>query len=177
MNAAQVAVLVITVILAVLVLIFLLPGLTGAPYVPTLKKSVELALTKLYPIKKGDFLIDLGAGDGVVLYTATKHGAKALGIEINPILTLIAKWRFRKNKKIAMKCRNFYHCHFPKETTVVYAFAVSIHIEKIRRKIEDEATRLDKPIYFISNAFNLKDLKPLKQLDTFYLYKIEPIKK
>ena len=177
MNAAQVIILVITIVVATIVLLFLLPGLTGAPYVPTLKKSVEKALTKLYPIKAGDLLIDLGAGDGVVLYTATKHGAKALGIEINPILTLIAKWRFRKNKKITMKCRNFYHCHFPKETTVVYAFAVSIHIEKIRRKIEDEATRLGKPIYFISNAFNLKDLKPLKQLDTFYLYKIEPAKK
>jgi ubiquinone/menaquinone biosynthesis C-methylase UbiE len=161
-------------IVAIVALIFLLPGLTGAPYVPTLKKSVEIALTKLYPVKKGDLLIDLGAGDGVVLYTATKHGAKALGLEINPILTLIAKWRFRKNRNITMRCRNFYHYRFPDDTTVVYAFAVSLHIKKIRRKIEDEATRIGKPIYFISNAFNLKDIKPEKQLDSFYLYKITP---
>jgi ubiquinone/menaquinone biosynthesis C-methylase UbiE len=161
-------------IVAIVALIFLLPGLTGAPYVPTLKKSVEIALTKLYPVKKGDLLIDLGAGDGVVLYTATKHGAKALGLEINPILTLIAKWRFRKNRNITMRCRNFYHYRFPDDTTVVYAFAVSLHIKKIRRKIEDEATRIGKPIYFISNAFNLKDIKPEKQLDSFYLYKIAP---
>lgn len=174
MNAAQVATIAITAIVAVPALLFLLPGLTGAPYVPTMKRSVEIALTKLYPVKSGDLLIDLGAGDGVVLYTATKHGAKALGIEINPILALIAKWRFRKNKRITMKCRNFYHCYFPKETTVVYAFAVSNHIEKIHRKIEEEATRLGKTIYFISNAFDLKDLKPKKQLDSFYLYEIKP---
>ena len=176
MNILQIAVIVIVSIITVVTLLFLLPGLTGAPYVPTLKASVEKALTKLYPIKAGDLLIDLGAGDGVVLYTATKHGAKALGLEINPILTLIAKWRFRRNKNITMRCRNFYHYSFPKETTVVYAFAVSIHIEKIRHKIEREATRLGKPIYFISNAFDLKNLKPEKQLDSFYLYKIEPAK-
>jgi hypothetical protein len=44
----------------------------------------------------------------------------------------------------------------------------------IRDKIEREATHLKKPIYFISNAFNLKDLQPIKKLDSFYLYKIEP---
>lgn len=176
MGSLQITILVIVCVVMVLLLIFLLPGLTGAPYVPTLKASIEKALTKLYPVGEKDLLIDLGAGDGVVLYTATKHGAKALGLEINPILTLIAKWRFRRNKKITMRCRNFYHYSFPKETTVVYAFAVSIHIEKIRHKIEREATRLGKPIYFISNAFDLKNLKPEKQLDSFYLYKIEPAK-
>ena len=174
MEPLHIIALVIITIVGILALIFLFPGLTGAPYVPTLKKSVELALTKLYPIKSSDLLIDLGAGDGIVLYTAAKHGAKALGLEINPILTLIAKWRFRKNRNITTKCRNFYHYRFPKETTVVYAFAISLHIEKIRRKVEDEATRIGKPIYFISNAFDLKDLKPKKQLGSFYLYKIEP---
>ncbi|MBR2709448.1 hypothetical protein IKE98_03940 [Candidatus Saccharibacteria bacterium] len=174
MVFVAITILIIISIVVIVVLLFLLPGLTGAPYVPTPKTNVEKALTKLYPIKSGDFLIDLGAGDGVVLYTATKHGARALGLEINPVLTLIAKWRFRKNRSITMKCRNFYHYDFPKETTVVYAFAVSLHIERIRRKIEHEAGRLGKPIYFISNAFDLKDLKPIKRLDSFYLYRIIP---
>lgn len=176
MDPLQITILVVTCVVMVLLLIFLLPGLTGAPYVPTLKASIEKALTKLYPVGEKDLLIDLGAGDGVVLYTATKHGAKALGLEINPILTLIAKWRFRAIHKASVKCCNFYRYRFPKETTVVYAFAVTLHIEKIHRKIAEEATRIGHPIYFISNAFDLKDLKPEKQLDSFYLYKIEPTK-
>ena len=165
---------VILLFVGIIVLLFLIPGLTGAPYVPSAKKSVEKALTKLYPIKHGDLLIDLGAGDGIVLYTAAKRGAETLGLEINPILTLITKWRFRNNRKITVKCRNFYRYSFPPETTIVYAYALANHIEMIRGKIEREATRLKKPIYFISNAFNLKDLRPIKKLDSFYLYRIEP---
>lgn len=174
MNFCTIFLLILVAIVIIVTLLFLLPCLTGAPYVPTLKPSAKKALTGLYPIKKDDLLIDLGAGDGIILQNAAEHGAKALGLEINPILTLIMKWRFRKNRNITVKCRNFYHYHFPKNTTVVYAFAVSIHIEKIHRKIESEATRLGKPIYFISNAFNLKTIKPQKKFDTFYLYKIEP---
>ena len=154
--------------------IFLITGLTGAPYVPTLKPGLEKALTKLYPVGKHDLLLDLGAGDGVVLESASRHGAKALGVELNPILALIMKYRFRKNKNISVKCRNFYHFTFPKETTVVYAFAVSIHINHIYRKIKREANRLKKPLYFISNAFDVKDLKPEGKISSFYLYKINP---
>lgn len=127
-------------------------------------------------MKKTDLLIDLGAGDGVVLKAAANTGAKAIGVEINPILTLIMKIRFCHNKRVSVKCRNFYKYRFPKETTVVYAFAVSLHINKIYQKISDEATRLNKTIYFISNAFDPKDKKPEKQFDSFYLYKIEPKK-
>ena len=168
--------LIIALVIIAIFLIFMLPGLTGAPYVPTLKKNLNAAFKKLYPMKKTDLLIDLGAGDGVVLKAAASTGAKAIGVEINPILTLIMKIRFCHNKRVSVKCRNFYKYRFPKETTVVYAFAVSLHINKIYQKISDEATRLNKTIYFISNAFDPKDKKPEKQFDSFYLYKIEPKK-
>lgn len=162
-------------IIVIITLIFLLTGLTGAPYVPTLKKGLDEVFTKLYPVSKKDLLIDLGAGDGVILDRAAKHGARAVGIELNPILTLAMKRRFRKNPKVEVHCRNFYSYKFPPETTVLYAFAVSLHIEPIYRKIQKEATRLGKPLYFISNAFNVPDVKPEKKLGSFYLYKVPPL--
>ena len=176
MNLLGIIILILTLIVVFVVAIFLVTGLTGAPYVPTLKPGLRKALTDLYKISEKDLLLDLGAGDGVVLEEAAKLGAKALGVELNPILTLIMKRRFRKNKNVTVKCRNFYRFKFPKETTVVYTFAVSLHIKPIYKKIKKEATRLNKTLYFISNAFDLPDLKPEKKISTFYLYKITPEK-
>ena len=163
--------LILTLTIVLVTAIFLVTGLAGAPYVPTHEKALGEAFTKLYKMDSHDFLIDLGAGDGVVLKAAAKRGAKALGVELNPILTLIMKWRFRGNKRVKVKCCNFYNIKFPEETTVVYAFAVSLHIEPIFRKVQGEAKRLGKPIYFVSNAFDLKDVKPIKKQGSFYLYK------
>ena len=170
----KVAISIIILIIIVIVAIFLIMGLTGAPYVPTLKPGLRQAFRELYPLGKKDLLIDLGAGDGVVLSEASKCGAKALGVELNPILTLIMKRRFRKNRNIQVQCRNFYHFKFPKETTIVYAFAASLHIEPIYHKIQEESTRLKKPLYFISNAFDIPNVKPKKKVSAFYLYKITP---
>lgn len=169
-------ILILIIIILLIVAIFLITSLTGAPYVPTLRKDFEKSLKKLLKLSDKDLLIDLGAGDGVILDVASKTGARALGIELNPILAGIIRFRFRKNDKVSVKCQNFYHFTFPKETTVIYAFAVGIHIEPIYRKIQKEANRLNKPLYFISNAFNLKDLKPEKKAGTWYLYKITPEK-
>ena len=167
----------ILVIIAIILItfgIFLVTSLTGAPYVPTLRKDFEKALKNLLKLDKNDLLIDLGAGDGVILDVASKAGAKALGIELNPILALIIRFRFRKNKDVSVKCQNFYSFNFPKETTVIYTFAVGPHIEPIYRKIKKESNRLKKSLFFISNAFDLKDLKPKRKSGTWYLYKITP---
>ena len=172
----QIAIYILIGIVVLVVGIFLITGLMGAPYVPTLKESLADALTKLYKISKKDLLIDLGAGDGVVLQAASDKGAKAVGVELNPLLTLIMKWRFRKNKKVTVKCRNFYHYKFPKETMVVYVFMIGLRIYGIYRKFEKEATRLGKPIYFISNAFDVSFAKPEKHISQFYLYKVGPKK-
>ena len=52
-------------IVVICVLIFLLTALFGAPYVPTQRKQIESAFSKLRPFKKNDVLVDLGSGDGV----------------------------------------------------------------------------------------------------------------
>ena len=64
----------------IILLVFLLPGIIGAPYVPSEQKDLERAFTKLYKISKKDYLVDLGAGDGIVLKAAASHGAKAISL-------------------------------------------------------------------------------------------------
>ena len=154
-----------------LILIFGFTAFTGAPYVPSLKSEIKKAFTKLYSLSEKDFLVDLGAGDGIVQKIASEHGAKSVGIELNPIIALIAKFRLRKCKDAKIVCKNFFNYSFPEETTVVYVFGDSRDIEKIKEKIEKEAARLKKSLYIISNGFEFPGYKKVKKVGAYHLYK------
>ncbi len=75
----------------------------GAPYVPTpmgrVRKMVALA-----KIKKGQRVYDLGCGDGRFVYVAANQfGAQAKGIELSPLVYLLALLRkmfWKSNAKI-----------------------------------------------------------------------------
>lgn len=54
------------------------------PFVPTPQVVVDKML-EVAKIQKGDFLIDLGSGDGRIPVTAAqRYGVRALGVDINP---------------------------------------------------------------------------------------------
>ena len=159
-------------IIAVIILIFGFTAFTGAPYVPSLKSEIEKAFTELYRLGPKDFLVDLGAGDGIVQKIASEKKAKSVGIELNPIIALVAKIRLRKYKNAKIITKNFYSYDFPKETTVVYVFGDSRDIEKITQKIEDEAKKLKKTLFVISNGFDLPRCKAVKSVSSYKLYKI-----
>ncbi len=60
-----------------------LKGLT-VPYVPTNQATVE-ALLRIANVGPGDFVIDLGSGDGRILITAARlHGARGFGVDLDP---------------------------------------------------------------------------------------------
>jgi SAM-dependent methyltransferase len=59
-------------------------------YEPTPHETVERML-RLARVGVGDFVIDLGSGDGRIPIAAARDGARALGVEIDP--ALIAKAR------------------------------------------------------------------------------------
>jgi hypothetical protein len=55
----------------------------GGPYVPTPQKVVE-AMLDLAAVRKNDFVMDLGSGDGrIVLTAATRHRASGMGVDID----------------------------------------------------------------------------------------------
>jgi SAM-dependent methyltransferase len=55
------------------------------PYVQTPMEIVERML-RMAEVKSGDYLIDLGSGDGRIVIEAAKRGARALGVDIDPNL-------------------------------------------------------------------------------------------
>lgn len=67
-------------------------GWRGAPYLPTPKEAVALALD-MAAVGPGDVLVDVGAGDGRVVIAAAARGARAVGVELSPFLFAVAALR------------------------------------------------------------------------------------
>jgi predicted RNA methylase len=62
-----------------------------APYVPTPQEVVDRML-ELAEVRKDDVVYDLGSGDGrIVITAASRYGAKAVGVEIDPRLVKAAR--------------------------------------------------------------------------------------
>lgn len=67
-----------------------LSTLWGAPWVPTSVATVDQML-RLADLQEGEYLVDLGAGDGRIVIRATRRfGARAVGVEIDPLRWLVA---------------------------------------------------------------------------------------
>jgi SAM-dependent methyltransferase len=62
------------------------------PYVQTPMEIVERML-RMAEVGKGDYLIDLGSGDGRIVIEAAKRGARGLGVDLDPNLVKYANER------------------------------------------------------------------------------------
>ena len=148
----------------------------GAPYVPTKPKELRRVFTDLYRVKPDDCLVDIGSGDGIVLREFIRRGGRAaVGYEINLLLVLISKLLARGKPQIETRLANFWRVQFPPDTTVVYVFGDGRDIRRIEKKVQREATRLKRPLYFISYGFELPGRTPLKQQQAHFLYEVSPL--
>lgn len=147
----------------------------GAPYVPTRKRDLVVAFDELYSLGPDDLLVDIGSGDGKVCRYAASKGARAVGYELNPVLVLISKLLSRGNKRTNFYTANLWRQMVPDATTIVYTFGDSRDIDKMAAWTEQQATRLDKTLYFMSYAFVLEGRKPLRKHGAHTLYQIDPL--
>src|SRR5688572_22570274 len=65
------------------------------PFVPTPQEVVD-KMIELAGVKKGDTVYDLGSGDGRIVITAAKKGARAVGFEIDGDLVKESRENIRK---------------------------------------------------------------------------------
>lgn len=155
-----------------LVMLFGLVAFFGAPYVPSLRREVRAAFDELYPVGKGDVVVDLGSGDGLVLKEASKRGARCLGYEINPLLALISKLRL--GGRAIIRTQNMWSAALPPDVTLVYVFSVSRDSRRLGRYVQQQADRQDRPIHVMTFGTGLKDFTPVRSLKAHSLYKIRP---
>lgn len=158
-----------------LALLFGLVVFRGAPYVPSKKRDLKVAFDELYPLSAKDTLVDIGSGDGIVLREAARRGAKGVGYELNPLLVGISRWLSRKQPRVRVTLADFWRVRLPQDTTVVYTFGESRDIKKMAAKVAEEATRLDKRLFFISYGFRIDGLRPDASIGAHHLYSFEPL--
>lgn len=162
-------------VFAGIVLLFGFVVFFGAPYVPSKQRELGQAFSELYVLTKKDVLVDIGSGDGVVLRAAAQKGARAVGYELNPVLVVIARLLSRRYKRVSVHTANLWKVEFPADTTVVYVFAVQRDIEKIARKLQKEANRIQKPLSVISYGCTIPYMTALQTRGAHHLYTFAPL--
>lgn len=135
----------------------------GAPYLPTLRQQGEAALD-LLELQPGQTLLELGCGDGKILIAAAERGWQAVGIEINPILALVAWARTRRfGGRVRVRLGNFWHMRWPKSDGI-FVFLVPHFMGDLDAKMRDYGGRL------VSVAFTVPDTAAIRTKNGVYLY-------
>lgn len=166
-----------TIIIGIVIALFGLTAFFGAPYVPSQSVYLRRVFDELKLVTETDVLVDIGAGDGVVLREASRRGARAVGYEINPILALIARWLSRRDEKVSVRLRNFWQVTVPDETTIVYAFSVKRDGQRLIEKMQQEATRLRRPLRLLCLGSPLQAVHLEATFEAYTLYQFYPIQK
>ena len=154
-------------IVLALILIFGFVILFGAPFLPTLIKQID-PIFELLDLQEGQTLIELGSGDGRILYEAGKRGLNAIGFELNPILvvySMVKTWRYRKKVKIIWG--NYWKEKWP-ETDGIFVFLLDRYMQKLNNKIVQEYKN---PVKLVSFAFKIPDREIDGRKKGIFLYK------
>lgn len=155
---------------AVALLLFGFVVFFGAPYVPTLKPQIKVALDML-DLKPGQTLIEVGSGDGRVLLAAAKRGWNVVGYELNPLLVIFSRWYTRKyRKQVRIVWGDALQKEWPK-TDGVYIFGIERIMPKLYTKIVQS---IDRPVKVASFGFKMHEVKQKDLKNGIYLYEIKP---
>lgn len=138
--------------------------INGAPYLPTPRKQIHIALD-LARVKKGETLVDLGSGDGTVLIEAAKRGIDATGYEINPLLWFISTIRLLPYRDIARVKLGSFWGQSLRDYDVVFVFLIGHHMKRLEKKLEAEL----KGARVVSHAFQIPNRKSAEK-DGLFLY-------
>jgi hypothetical protein len=139
----------------------------GPPYLPTRRLNIETALD-LLDLKPGQTMLDLGAGDGRVLVAAAKRGLNVVGIELSPILVVVAWLRsFRYRKQVRIIWGNYFGVTWP-AAAGIFTFMIPRQMGKLDRKIEK--WRGKRGVRLASFAFRIPGKKPKVQKNGVFLY-------
>jgi 16S rRNA A1518/A1519 N6-dimethyltransferase RsmA/KsgA/DIM1 with predicted DNA glycosylase/AP lyase activity len=153
-------------VIAFLVLCFGFVVLFGAPYLPTHTAQIDVALDIL-SLKKGQTLLELGAGDGKVALRALALGLNVVAIEFNPLLCIVIWLRTRAYRgRIKILCGNFWTLRWP-DADGIYVFLLDRYMTKLDRRI---VKRYEK-VRLASYVFQISGKKPDKQREGVFLYK------
>lgn len=151
-------------------------SISGAPYVPSSKQDIEETL-KQANLRKGQFFLELGSGDGrVVILAVKKYQVRGIGIEISPFLVFYSRVlaKFKKIGYIEFKRKNIFKADLSK-ADVIYMFLMPKMLTKLSTAIKNQTK---KRVLIISHGFKIPNLDKYliktisRKIFSSYLYKI-----
>lgn len=157
---------VLFIIVGLLVLLFGLVVIVGPPYLPTMRKQVDTALDML-DLQPGQTMLELGAGDGRVMRAAAERGWNVVGIELNPVLVVIARlrcWRYRRQVRVIWD--DLWKVQWP-QADGIFTFMLQRQMARLDRKIAIWHT---KPVRLASFAFHIPNKPPIAKYNGIFLY-------
>ncbi len=131
------------------------------PFVPTTEPAV-LAMMKLGNVTKTDVLYDLGCGDGRIVIAAARLGARAVGIDINPVRIAEARENARKagvENLVRFEENDLFEADIHEATIVTLFLLPNINLKLKPKLMKDlrPGTRI------VSNTFDMGDWKAEKE--------------
>lgn len=140
---------------------FIVTAFTGAPWVPTGKRTVK-SMLEIANVRVGDVVFDLGSGDGRIIFAAARRGAKAIGIDINPFWILwcrIVSILYGYRGKVEFLHGNFYDLDLS-EASVVTMYLLQETNERIQNKL---ASELEIETRVVSYVFTFPGWTPVRE--------------
>ncbi len=124
----------------VILLSIVLPSFVGGAWSPTSMRRVR-AMLEMAKLAPGETLYDLGAGDGRIIITAAREfGARAVGIEIDPLRAALCNWRVflgRLGDRVRVERANFFDVNL-RDADVVTFFLSQGAADKLKDKFSAE---------------------------------------
>lgn len=167
--------LLVAIILFGLVILLLLPALSGQPWVPANEKRIHRAL-ELAELKPGEVLYDLGSGDGRVLIAAARDfGARAMGVELSPLLCVLARIKIKiaeVGPRVRLQCGSYYHAEI-ENADVVYIYLTSVNANRLSKKLADEL-KPSARVVSVSACLAGWQADTIDREELIFLYRISP---
>jgi SAM-dependent methyltransferase len=148
------------------------------PFVPTPQEVVD-KMIELAGVKKGDVVYDLGSGDGRIVITAAKKGARAVGFDVDGSLVKESRENIRKagvEERAEIRQQDILTVDLSGASVVTMYLLPDVNL-KLRPHI---LSQMKPGSRVVSHAFDMGDWKPEKteRVDgrTIYLWTV-PAKK
>ena len=152
-----------------LFMLFAFVVLVGAPYFPSKRRNLDAVLKRLQ-LKTGQKVVDLGSGDGVVIKQFAEHQLLAIGVELNPLLVLLSRWRIRKHSHVEIIWKNMWEYRIPSDADYVYTFLHTRFMKRFDQKLQRELTQ---PTIVISFAFPIPEREVWFEEMGYFVYRYD----
>jgi ribosomal protein L11 methylase PrmA len=145
------------------------------PYQPTPYEVVH-GMLNMAKVGPGDYVIDLGSGDGRIPIEAAKRGSRGVGIEIDPVLVIESRHNATAAgvaDRVEFRNQNLFDADLSQATVItLYLFP------QVNMKLRPTLQALRPGTRIVSHNWDMGDWKPDRQEVIFgkrvYLWIIPP---